>query len=695
MVPSVFIDVPALPLTPNGKVDRAALAGLTVAPSVTRPALTSVPENPTEATLCRLYGELLGMDTIGVEDDFFRAGGHSLLATRLVARLRAELKLEVPLRLLFELPTPRGLAAALVAGLADPQRHRTMLRAPSRRARASRDAVPLSAMQQRVWFLERLQPGTPAYHLHWLLRIHGPLDRAALQAALTALVARHEVLRTAFSERAGVPGQVIAPHVDVPVELMSGADAAPIRELIARPFNLAAAPLLRVTLLESGTEDHRLLIVMHHLIADGWSFSVLSRELAAVYNAVRQDRRVMLPELPLQYADYALWQQETIASGNLSRQVDFWRHTLADAPPLLRLPAGAGTEGPGAGIRDSHGAWIERRVPAATLDALRELAGAQSCTLFMVLLAGFKAVLGRLAGTTDVLVGTPVAGRSHRELEDLVGFFINTLVLRTDLAGDPTFTQLLGQVRQTTLQAFDHADVPFEKLVEVLQPRRSLAHSPLVQVLFALHNQPQQPLELDALRITPENVASDSAKFDLNLHAAEEGTTLRLSLAWRTGLYSAEAANSLLDHYVGLLQRLVEAPDAGLSILLEPVPAAQGRPLPPTDSLTVAPGDVVLPRAAPGPVEVALGEIWNALLGCREIGLDDDFFAAGGHSLLATRLIASIADRLGVELPLISVFEAPTIRTLSVRVAERQAAAPRGLAPIPRLPRQADHGGAP
>ncbi|TFG84993.1 MAG: non-ribosomal peptide synthetase, partial [Chromatiales bacterium] len=577
-MPAAFIELTALPLTPNGKVDRAALAALPAIPSSTRPAPTGAPANSAEATICRLYAELLGVDAVGVNDDFFRAGGHSLLATRLVARLRVVLKLEVPLRLVFESPTPRGLAAALVASQAraDPQRHRTILHSPSRRARAVDDAVPLSAMQQRLWFLERLQPGTPAYHLHWLLRVQGPLDRAALQAAVDALVARHEVLRTAFTERAGVPGQVIAPQARVPIELMKGADAATIRELIARPFNLAVAPLLRVTVLENGPRDHRLLIVMHHLVADGWSFSVLSRELAAVYNAVRHDRPVNLPRLPLQYADYAFWQQAAIDNGSLTRQVDFWRNTLADAPPWLKLSAGSGADGPAA-IADSHGAWLERLVPAATVAALRELAGDSGCTLFMVLLAGFKAVLGRLAGTSDVLVGTPVAGRSHSELEDLIGFFVNTLVLRTDLNGEPTFRQLLGRVRQTTLQAFEHADVPFEKLVEVLQPRRSLAHSPLVQVLFALHNQPQQPLELDGLLITPENVASDAVKFDLNLHAAEEGATLRLALAWRTGLYSAKAANSLLDHYVGLLQRLVATPDAALSALLAPVPAARGQ----------------------------------------------------------------------------------------------------------------------
>jgi len=695
MLPAAFIELPALPLTPNGKVDRAALAALPAVATVTRAGPAVAPATAAEALLCRLFGEVLAADAVGVEDDFFRIGGHSLLATRLVARLRSAFATEVPLRLLFEAPTPRALAAA-VENL---DSRGTLRRPPTRRATGAGGLAPLSAMQQRVWFLERLQPGTPTYHLHWLLRLRGPLDRLALQVAVDVLVARHAVLRTAFEERAGVPGQVIVPAVRVPVELTASAGAHALAELISRPFNLAVAPLLRVTVLEDGPEDHRLLIVVHHLVADGWSFSVLSRELAAVYNAVRRGQPVTLPELPLQYADYAAWQQEAIANGSLAHQLEFWRRTLADAPPLLRLAAGAGSDVQGTTLAvnggANHGHWTERVVPEATLAALHELASANSCTLFMVLLAAFKAVLGRLAGTADVLVGTPVAGRSHRELEDLIGFFVNTLVLRTDLAGEPTFAQLLGRVRQTALQAFEHGEVPFEKLVEVLRPRRSLAHSPLVQVLFAVHNQPQQPLELDALEISPENVPSETVKFDLNLHAAEEGGELRLSLAWRTTLYSAETANGLLDHYVALLHRLSATPDALLSTLLAPVPVTQEQPLRPTDSPTAARAGTVLPGAARGPVELALTEIWTGLLGHLDIGPDDDFFAVGGHSLLATRLIAAIADQFGVELPLISVFENPTIRQLAGQIGNRQGHEPSGPGPIPRLPRRPDGVGPP
>jgi amino acid adenylation domain-containing protein len=681
LVPAAFVWLPALPLTPNGKVDRRLLAALPAeAPTRAAVAAEAAPASATEALICQLYADVLGVASIGRDEDFFRAGGHSLLATRLVARLREALQAELPLRAVFETPTPRGLAAAVG------QSGAVLQPGPVARSRPAGESVPLSPMQQRLWFLERLQPGTGAYHLHWLLRLRGPLDRAALQAAVAALLARHEVLRTAFVEQAGVPAQVISPPFPVPAGAALVATSADLRTLIAQPFNLAAAPLLRVHVLAKGPEDHQLLIVMHHLIADGWSFSVLSRELAAVYNAACRGAAAPLPALPLQYADYALWQQDALASGQLEQQLKFWRIALAGAPPLLALPGDVPVDGGRPAVAGSRGAWDERIVPAETIAALRELAVAQGGTLFMALLAGFKAVLGRLAGVDDVLVGTPVAGRTHRVLEDLIGFFVNTLVIRTDLKGEPTFRELLGRVRQTTLRAFDHADVPFEKLVEVLNPRRSLAHSPLVQVLFALHNQPQLPLELDGLQVTTETVAGDRVKFDLNLHAAEEGGAVRLALAWRTDLYSAEAIRHLLDHYLALLKGVVVAPDVPLTI------AAAGAALaatPVTAAAKVAPA-----AAGTGEIEMALSGIFRELLGV-PAGVSDDFFELGGHSLLATRLVAAIADRLGIELPLVSVFEAPTIRGLASRVSKLRAESLPALTQIPRLLRRPDPGRVP
>ncbi|MSR08585.1 MAG: amino acid adenylation domain-containing protein, partial [Gammaproteobacteria bacterium] len=678
LVPAVFLWLPGLPLTPNGKVDRAALASAAVgAPLGAIPqaiAAKAAPTGAVEALICRLYADLLGVAVIGADEDFFRAGGHSLLATRLVARLREALQREVPLRTVFEAPTPRGLAARL-GGPGAP-----LQLGPRARPRKAGEPLPLSPMQQRLWFLERLQPGTGAYHLHWLLRLRGPLDRQALQAALDALVARHETLRTAFVEKAGVPAQAIASSSSVTVGAPLGANSTEIRTLIAQPFDLSVAPLVRVTVLATGPDDHQLLVVMHHLIADGWSFSVLSRELAVLYNAARRGGVASLPALPLQYADYALWQQQAVVNGRWSEQLEFWRRALAGAPPLLALPVREG----GAVVVSNRGAWIDRVVPPETVAALDALAIAQGCTLFMVLLAGFKVVLARLAAVDDVLVGTPVAGRTHQALEGLIGFFVNTLVLRTELKGAATFREVLGRVRQMTLQAFENADVPFEKLVEVLKPRRSLAHSPLVQVLFALHNQPQQPLELDGLEVQVETVQSETVKFDLNLHAAMEEGCLRLALAWRTDLYDAAQVNGLLEQYVALLEEVAAAPDLTLDAL--PAGAPEGAACAATTALPVR---GIAAKAAPtGEIEAALAGIFRELLGVT-VGVTDDFFELGGHSLLATRLVAAIAERLGTELPLISVFEAPTVRGLAARVGGPSL---RPLPPIPRLARHPDPG---
>jgi non-ribosomal peptide synthetase component F len=383
-----------------------------------------------------------------------------------------------------------------------------------------------------------------------------------------------------------------------------------------------------------------------------------------------------------------------LASQQSAAHLEYWRTTLAGAPPVLALPEGWA----GAAVAGATGQWAARTVPAATARRLREVAVEEGCTLFMVLLAGFNALLGQRAGTDDVVIGTPVAGRSHRELEELVGFFVNTLVLRTDLHGDPAFRELLGRVRRTTLAAFDHADVPFEKLVEVLKPDRSLAHTPLVQVLFALHNQPRAPLALDGLQVEVATLASETVKFDLNLHAAEEGDDLQLALAWRSGLYGEEAMNELLDSYVAVLQAVAADPGQALSRL---VAAALPTRRPPPEAAPDIAAPVMdiaaeLPAGAPElEARAGLLELWAVLLGRRDLGPDADFFAEGGHSLLATRLIAAIADRFGVELPLISVFEAPTIRGLARRIMARQGEAPPGLQAIRRQPRRPDQGAPP
>lgn len=698
-VPETFVWQAALPLTPNGKVDREALRLLALAlpwDQAREPGEQSgaegAPRSPLEALVGELCADLLGLARLGLDENFFHRGGHSLLATRLVARLRAALGKEVPVRMIFEAPTPRTLAAALREG-ALPQ---GAWPAPVPQPRPPDGRLPLSAMQQRLWFLERLNPGTGAYHLHWLLTVRGPLDRGALQSACTQLLARHEVLRTGFAAHEGVCSQVLVP----PFEFVLGEmeDPAPERlsQLISAPFELAAAPLLRITLLRTGPASHRLLLVMHHLVADGWSCSVLSRELAALYQGVRRGVPAPLPPLPCQYGDYALWQQHPAWQARLQPQLAFWQTELAGAPPLLLLPAVAREPGTRpdtlpAGALSGGGAWVQTVLPLPTLARLRRFALEEGATLFMVLLAGFKAVLARLAGVDQVLVGTPVAGRTHRELEDLIGFFVNTLVLRSHLGDGPTFRALVGRVRHTTLQAFEHGEVPFEKLVEVLQPRRSLTHSPLIQVLFALHNQPQQPLVLDGLEVATEMVESNTVKFDLNLHGASlwsgDGAEagLCLALSYRTDLYSPATATALLTEYQALLTAVLADPDAPLLLPQQ----GGGGPVPRS---VKPPGGRVI-GVTPGPAnatEIRLEILWSALLGHPAVGLDEDFFALGGHSLMAMRLVAAIARDFGVELPLISVFEAPTLRGLAARItAVPGFGKERPLTPIPRLPRRA------
>jgi amino acid adenylation domain-containing protein len=704
LVPNIYVTLPALPLNPNGKIDRSALPEPQWDAMSPRPMPVSA-RTPVEGAVCALFAEVLGRTAVGVHDDFFACGGHSLLATRLVARIRDALQVELPLRVIFSAPTPAGIAAALAAIQTSGRVLAPDLSCYGQHPGAPPAAmpVPLSAMQQRLWFLDRLQPGSRGYHLPWAVRLRGQLDRQALQTAVDTLIARHALLRTRFVENDGLATQQVLDIADVPggwisVEFVALNDIDPQQAatgfLQGLHFDLASGPLWRLRVLEIAPDDQLLVMVMHHIIADGWSLSVLNRELSIAYQAALSGTAAAFSPLPLQYADYARWQADWLASGELSRQLDFWREELRGAPMRLSLPLDQPHESIGA----AKGLWHHCVLPAHSCAALHELARAQGCTLFMVLLAALDVLLGRHAGSEDVLVGTPLAGRPHTELEGLIGFFLNTLVLRTELRGDPAFSELLLRVRRLTLDAYAHADVPFEKLVEALAPERSLRHSPIVQVLFTLHNQPRAPLALAGLEAEPVLVGGEAAKFDLSVHVAEEAGGLDIAFAWRSELFSRPRIESLAADFLALLEAVAEAPETRLSSLLPgvsaPLRAAEARSTRATESLpdTAVPG-VPASRAdipPPNELEMQLAEIWQSLLPVASIAPDDDFFAIGGHSLLATRMIARIADRLGVELPLISVFEAPTIRGLAQRVAAAGPRRPAAADVIPRLERRAE-----
>ncbi len=566
LVPSHLVWLATLPLTPNGKLDRAALppvgaavgAPLGAIPRSFAPegAPTGAPMSALEAALSGLFSELLG-GPVGVDDDFFARGGHSLLATRLVARIRGDLQTDVSLRNLFEAPTVRGLAATMPArGAPVPPLLPSLIQAVT---------APVSLVQQRLWFLDRLAPGNSAYHLAWAFELRGPLDRPALQQALNELAARHGSLRTHFRDQDGEPLQAISAASGWPLQILPVAGDLPaqLTGAAAAPFQLSRGPLIRALLVESEPEVHTLLVVIHHILADGWSFGVLSRELALHYAAAHRGEPVVLPDLAMDYAHYAREQRRSLAGGELARQLAYWRTQLQDLQPCIDLP----TDRPRPALASGKGARLARTLPAGLQLAVTARARAEGCTVFVVLLAAFDLLLARCAGTEDVVVGTPIAGRPRTDLEGLVGFFVNTLVLRTSLSGNPTVQELLGRVRVMTLAAYEHAEVPFELLVEVLQPPRSPGRTPLFQVLFNLHSEPQAPLLLQGLDVRPVPIPRHTAKFELSVSLAETAAGLAVSLEYSTDVFLPASIERLMDDYAFLLSALVAAPEARLTEL--------------------------------------------------------------------------------------------------------------------------------
>ncbi len=528
MVPGAFVVLPRLPLSPNGKVDRRALSRLAPQASEGSDVASAAPRTPAEEMMAGIWADVLGREQVGVDDSFFALGGHSLLATRLVSRVREAFGVELALKAVFEAPTVAGLAGlaerALAAGLGSPPPPLVPLPPASRTG-----PLPLSFAQERLWFLDQLEPGSAAYNMPVALQLDGVLDLPALAASLDAIVRRHEALRTTFRTGAEGPEQGIAPAPELPLPVpVVGLDALPaavgeavarrlVRAEAARPFDLARGPLLRALLLRLRPASHLLIVNLHHIVSDGWSLGVLVRELGEGYGARAAGRAPLLPELPVQYADYAVWQRGWLAGEVLARQLAWWRERLAGVPEVIELPA----DRPRPPVQGLRGESLPVTLPPALGDGVSGLGRSAGATVFMVLLAAFQALLSRLSGQSRVVVGSPVANRIHREVEGLIGFFVNTLPLPADLASDPPVAALLAQVRETTLGAYAHQDVPFEKLVAELAPERSLAHSPLFQVMLILQNAPLPKLALPGLAAEPLGLASGMEKFDLTLTLAE------------------------------------------------------------------------------------------------------------------------------------------------------------------------------
>ncbi|HSS50618.1 MAG TPA: amino acid adenylation domain-containing protein, partial [Thermoanaerobaculia bacterium] len=579
MLPRSFVSLDALPLTATGKVDRRALPE----PAAGRPRPSSgAPRSPVEHALAEIWSEVLGVGAPGIHDDFFDLGGHSLVAAQVASRARAAFGVELPLRLLFEQPTVAGLAAAVEGLLRASGTPSDTLRAPIRsQPQPAGGAVPATFAQRRLWFLEQLTPGTALYNLPWLLRLKGKLDPAMLARALAAVASRHEALRTTFAEEGGEPLQVIGPPVVLPLpqlDLSALAPAARGAELArllaaeaARPFDLAAGPLLRARLFREtapgdGPAGHRLLIVVHHAVADGWSMEILGRELATLYAAALSgaagETAPILPELPVQYADFARWQRFHLAGAPLAAQLAYWWERLAGAPTVLELPA----DRPRPAVRTVRGRSRSLALPADVTAALRLLCRRENATPFMFLLAAFDTLLGRTAGVDDLLVGTPVANRSREEIEGVIGLFVNLLVLRADLSGDPPFRALLRQVRETTLSAYAYQDLPFESLVEELRPERDLSRPPLVQVMFALHPRPAA-VEGGGLVFEPEPVESPAARFDLSFYVLDEGSSFTAGIEYSADLFEPATMARLLDRFARLMREATAEPGRALSEL--------------------------------------------------------------------------------------------------------------------------------
>ncbi|HEX5601181.1 MAG TPA: condensation domain-containing protein, partial [Pyrinomonadaceae bacterium] len=565
MVPSAFVFLDVLPLTPNGKVDRHALP----APDATRQAALIAPRTATEERVAALYAHVLNLEAVGVDDNFFDLGGHSLLATQVVSRVREDFQVEVPVYTLFEAPTVEGLAENI-----DAQVRAGNTLKPSRPERVARDgALPLSYAQQRLWFIHQLDPLSPAYNVPLAVRLTGHLDVDALSATLTEVVRRHESLRTTFAVRNGEPQQLVHPPAEVELRI-TDLTVAPLEDPIPEaqriadaearlPFDLERGPLLRTRLLRLSEEEHVLLVTMHHIVSDGWSMGVLVREVGVLYPALCAGAESPLEELAIQYVDFAVWQREWLSGEVLDQQLRYWREQLAGAPAVLELPSDRVRPA----VQSFRGADLPFVISDRLTAALKEMGGGEGVTLFMTLLAAFKALLYRYTGQADIVVGSPIAGRNFVETEELIGFFVNTLVLRTDLSGDPTFSELVRRVREVALEAYLHQDVPFEKLVEELQPERHTSHSPLYQVMFELQNAPLGGLELPGVSL--ELLAADNAtaKFDLTLNLQEVGDVIAGSLGYSTDLFDAETVTRMISHFLTLLEDAVEHSDRRLSTL--------------------------------------------------------------------------------------------------------------------------------
>jgi len=682
MVPATILIVDALPATSGGKLDRQSLERTRL--STSSPDGRSGPATALQDAVADIWREVLGSsNAIGPHDNFFDAGGHSLLAVQVIARLRATFDVGLPLSAIFEHPTLAALAdlvgASRRSSRVDAADHAS---APTAHHGGRPDGNPASFGQLRLWFLDRLDAESSAYNSSRGHLVRGPLDVDALRRACDAIVERHAALRTRFVFDGQEPRQIALSEVSVPfdvIDLRSSPPDAYVREAAShavRPFDLTAGPLVRVLVLRLEDAKHLLQLTAHHIAVDGWSMGILGRELGALYDACASQRSAVLDPLPIDYADYAVWQREQFRGSYRDALLGYWRTRLTGLQPF-RLPDAAAPEG--ALSFAGHHRFI---LDAGLVHDLRAVGRETGATLFMVLLAGFNAVLTRLAVQDDVAVAVPVANRSRREFEGIVGFFVNTLVLRTSLAGNPTGREVIARVRQASLEAYDHQECPFEQVVDDLRPPREQGRSPLTSVLFALQTAPDEGLSMTGLEVTRLDPQHQRARFDLELmfRPAPDGT-LSGSLVYGGSALTAEAASDVASALERILRAIVNDLDAPL----QPDRVASVAPTDPQpvrlkpDATHPLMEAVAVPARFQGQpgltlTEAMLARLWRELLDVDVVGPDDDFFELGGHSLRAVQLFARIESERGRRLPVSLLFRHGTIRQLArVLDDERQA----------------------
>lgn len=679
MLPNRFVILSSLPVNRSGKVDRKALETWDLprsGQSGWQLGITT-PRSPSEEILVGLFSQVLGSPVESIHDSFFELGGHSLLATQLVSRIRSVLNIDIPLRSIFENETVAKLAA-LISQLSsediiqpitpiDRDPHTSLPLQPPR----------LSYSQQRLWFLEQFNPGTPVYSVPIFLRLEGSLDETALLDSLSEIVRRHEILRSAIKTEQGQPVQVIQQNLLLELIRLDFRDQLDInleerREKSVQwgmaqartPIDLTRAPLFRLALIHLSEQEHLLVIVLHHIVADGWSTGVLIREFVHIYTHRLTDGAILpehsLPALTIQYADFAAWQREIIQAGQYQEQFAYWREALRDQPQDLLLPGDHARTS----VPSNSGAQFSFHLDANLAKALTALSLKNNATLFMVLLAGFKSLLVETTGHEDISIGTPIANRNRAELEGLIGLFVNTLVIRTKLDGQPNFRDILQRVRKAALGAYAHQDVPFEWLVNDLQPVRDPSRNPLFQIMFVMQNLPVETLLLPELKASMLDLPTGATKFDLTLTFAGDERGLDGVIEYSTDIFELETIEKLARELIQLYERVVVKPET----IIQPAPVLVRSD---ADFTSQAISQLDLParqanlkQTRDPEVEQKLMEIWRQVLGIQEVGIFDNFFELGGDSILSIQA-TTLARQAGLSISPRQMFEAQTIVELA------------------------------